>query len=304
MKVRKILFPTDFSRCAQQALQQASHWAREYAAELHLLHAMVLLQDYSARLPNRKEINEQLQNVAAAHLSETAQALQQENLNVKQALIRGISTAPAILGYAKENDIDLIVMGTHGRRGLGHLFLGSVAEEVVRLAPCPVLTIRERETPAPVKAVKHILVPVDFSEYAQQALAYAKQIAAAYQARLQLLHVVEKAIHPAFYMGTGPSVLVYQPELKDRAKEEMRKLLRETKGPEVAADLHVFEGYAARDLISFAETYASDLIVIATHGRTGFEHMLMGSVTEKVVRRAPCPVFTVRAFGKSLLSDN
>jgi nucleotide-binding universal stress UspA family protein len=81
----------------------------------------------------------------------------------------------------------------------------------------------------------------------------------------------------------------------------MKRLLRETKGPEVPAGLYVVEGYAAGDIVSFAENYASELIVIATHGRTGLEHMLLGSVTEKVVRRAPCPVFTVRAFGKALV---
>jgi nucleotide-binding universal stress UspA family protein len=301
MKLRKILFPTDFSRCAQQALGHAVHWAREYDAELHVLHALALLQDYSVRLPNKKEINEQLQHLAAEHMSETIQALPHDEVDVRQALVRGISMAPAILGYASENDIDLIVMGTHGRRGLGHLFLGSVAEEVVRLASCPVLTIRERETPMPVEVMKRVLVPVDFSEHAQQALAYAKQIASAYKARLQLLHVVEEVIHPACYMATGPSILTIQPELKDRAKLEMKKLLRETKGPETAADIHVIEGHAARDLINFAQSHGSDIIVIATHGRTGFEHMFMGSVTEKVVRRATCPVFTVRAFGKSLL---
>jgi len=277
------------------------HWARESGAELHSLHAMVPLQDYSARLPNKKEINAQLKDLAAGQMSETIKALQHDDLKIKQAMVRGISTAPAILGYAQEHDLDLIIMGTHGRRGLGHLFLGSVAEEVVRLAPCPVLTIREREAPAPVEVMKHILVPVDFSEHAQQALAYAKQIAAAYGARLQLLHVVEQVIHPACYMATGPSVLVFQPELRDRAKLEIKKLLRETKGPEVMADIHVIEGYAARDILNFAESHDSDLIVIATHGRRGLEHMLLGSVTEKVVRRAPCPVFTVRAFGKSLV---
>jgi nucleotide-binding universal stress UspA family protein len=81
----------------------------------------------------------------------------------------------------------------------------------------------------------------------------------------------------------------------------METLLQKAKGPEVAADLHVIEGHAAADIVRFAESHHSDLIVIATHGRTGIEHMLLGSITEKVVRRAPCPVFTVRTFGKSLV---
>jgi nucleotide-binding universal stress UspA family protein len=301
IKLNRILWPTDFSRCAKQALGHAVHWAKEYGAELHALHAAVLLQNDSNDFPNEEAVNKQLKDLAAHQLSSTIQALQGDDLNIKQSQVRGISTAPAILGYARENNIDLIVMGTHGRRGLGHLFLGSVAEEVVRLASCPVLTIREQKTPAPVKAMKHILVPVDFSEPGQRALVYAKEIAAFYGARLQLLHVIEEAIHPAFYMANGASVFAFQPELKSRAEAEMKKLLKATKGPEVAAALHVVEGRAAIDIVNFAEKNQTDLVVIATHGRTGIEHMLLGSVTEKVVRRAPCPVFTVRAFGKSLV---
>jgi len=159
------------------------------------------MQDDSYHLLNHEEIDRQLKDLASSHLSSTIRALQTDDLVIKQANVRGISTAPAILEYAKENDIDLIVIGTHGRRGLGHLFLGSVAEEVVRLSAAPVLTIREREEPKPVTMMKQILVPLDFSNF-------------------------------------------------------------------------------------FAQENNSDLIVIATHGRTGIEHMLMGSVTEKVVRRA------------------
>jgi nucleotide-binding universal stress UspA family protein len=295
------MWPTDFSRCAKQALGHAVYWAGKHGAELHALHATVLLQDDPSHLPNREEINQQLKDLAKHQMSSTIQALQTSDLKIKQAQVRGISTAPAILGYAKENDIDLIVMGTHGRRGLGHLFLGSVAEEVVRLASCPVLTIRERETPAPVEVMKHILVPVDFSGPGQQALVYAKQIAAFYNARLQLLHVVEEFIPPTFYMASGSSIFAFKPELKARAEQEMKKLLKEAKGPEVAADFHVIEGHAAIEIVNFAESRQTDLIVIATHGRTGIAHTLLGSITEKVVRRAPCPVFTVRVFGKSLV---
>jgi nucleotide-binding universal stress UspA family protein len=80
----------------------------------------------------------------------------------------------------------------------------------------------------------------------------------------------------------------------------MERLYKESAGPEVDASLHVLEGYATRDIVEFAGNNESDLIVIATHGRTGIKHLLLGSVAEKVVRMAPCPVFTVKGFGKSL----
>lgn len=301
LKIKRILWPTDFSRCAKQASGHAVHLAREYDAELHVLHALVLLQDDVHVLPNKDEINKQLKELAGSHMSASMRGLQSGDLKVKQAYARGISTAPAILLYARENDIDLIVMGTHGRRGLGHLFLGSVAEEVVRLAPCPVLTIREREAAAPVESMKRILVPVDFSEHAEQALVYAKEMAAFYNARLQLLHIIEEFIPPTFYMTTGISTIRFSTELKIKTHEAMIELLQKTKGPKVEADFHVIEGNAAHDIADFAKEKNSDLIVISTHGRTGLEHLLMGSVTEKIVRWAPCPVFTVRTFGKSLI---
>ena len=80
-------------------------------------------------------------------------------------------------------------------------------------------------------------------------------------------------------------------------------MLKETKGADVTAELHVIEGHAAKDIINFASTHDSDLIVMPTHGLTGIEHFLLGSVAEKVVRQAPCPVFTVKSFGKSLIKE-
>jgi nucleotide-binding universal stress UspA family protein len=227
--------------------------------------------------------------------------LQTDEVKIKQAYRCSISTAPEILLYAKENEVNLIVMGTHGRRGLGYLFLGSVAEEVVRMAPCSVLTIRERKESLPAEAVERILVPVDFSAFSKTALAYAKEMAVAYRARLQLLHVVEEVIHPAYYRAIGPSIFTFKPDLRATVEQEMRNLLKETKGPETAADFYVIEGHAAHAIVNFAKSFNSDLIVISTHGTTSLVHTFRGSVTEKVVRTAHCPVLTVSAFGKSLL---
>jgi len=118
---------------------------------------------------------------------------------------------------------------------------------------------------------------------------------------LQILHVIEETVLPAFYVGTGESFYSLVPGLEVKAKMALESLLKETKGPKVTTDLHIIEGRAGRDIVKFAASHGADLIVIATHGLTGIEHLLLGSVTEKVVRMAPCPVLTVKAFGKSLL---
>lgn len=305
MTVKKILFPTDFSRCAEQAQAHALYLAQEYGAELHMLHANAALEyaphDLREHFPNYEEVTAQLRELALRHMSAAFSAHEAAEVGVKQVYQNGVSVAPVILTYASEHDIDLIVMGTHGRRGLGHLLLGSVAEEVVRTAMCPVLTIRERKVSAPAEQFERILVPVDFSDHSRQALLSAKALAENYGARLQLLHVVEDLRYPSFYMAERFAYFDIRPDVVTRAQQELEQFFREREGPKVAADLHVIEGGAAHEIVKFTEKHASDLIVIATHGLTGLEHFLMGSVAENVVRRAPCPVLTVKTFGKSLL---
>ncbi len=192
-------------------------------------------------------------------------------------------------------------MGTHGRRGIGHLFLGSVAEEVVRLSPVPVFTIRETERPKPIKNFEKILVPIDFSEHSKTALAHAKSIAESYNASLQLLHVIEEPVHPALSIAGKSSIFDIVPDLKADCRKRIEKMIRETKGHDIKSEIFIIVGKASTDIIRFADENNTDLIVIATHGLTGIEHLLMGSVAEKVVRMSSCPVFTVKAFGKHLI---
>lgn len=285
---------------------EALYLTKEYRAELHLIHVALPFEydpnNPTLKLPSLDELQKQLKSIAAQQMASLATHKEIKKAKIVEAELPGFSIAPTVLGYAKENDVDLIAMGTHGRRGLGHLFLGSVAEEVVRLAPCPVLTIRESKEPKPVGDVKRILVPIDFSRHAVEALAHAKELARTYGATLQVLHIIEEVVHPSFYVTGKSSLLEWMPEIKGESKKEMGRLLERAPGPEVATELFVEEGRAASDVVKFAKDHESDLIVIATHGLTGLQHLLIGSVAEKVARMAHCPVFTVKAFGKSLIT--
>jgi nucleotide-binding universal stress UspA family protein len=299
--VNKILFPTDSSRCADQAFTHAVHLARKFQAEIHMLHAIVLSSpaDY---FRNTEEIYQQLKEIAIAQMTSLVETNKANDLKIEKVAVPAVSAGTMITGYTSEYDIDLIIMGTHGRRGLGHLLLGSITEEVVRSASCPVLTIRESKDLQPAEKLEHILVPIDFSEHSKKSLVYAKELAASYGARLQLLHIVEEPIYPPFYLVSKISPIGHKPDIEDKSKEELERLLRETPGPEVAADIYVTDGRAANSIVKFAQSNSTNMIVIATHGLTGFEHMLLGSVAEKVVRFASCPVFTVKSFGKSLIN--
>ncbi|NHZ73783.1 MAG: universal stress protein [Nitrospirae bacterium] len=306
MRIRRILFPTDFSNTAKQALTHALFLAEQFEAELHMLHAVILHEsdprDPDRHFPEPSDILNRLVEIADSEMAEIMRQHESRTFTIREAKVRGYSAGEVILEYAKEHDIDLVVMGTHGRRGPARLFLGSVAEEVVRHASCPVLTLREAESPRTIEAMEKILVPVDFSPYSEEALSYAKELATLYGAGLQLLHTIEEPAYPYFYNpGVTFSPIEHLEALRVKAEEAMDKLLAETKGPEVPAERFVATGRPSSEIAGFAEEHGSDMVVIATHGLTGLERLLVGSTAEHVVRLAPCPVFTVKSFGKSLI---
>jgi nucleotide-binding universal stress UspA family protein len=304
LTIKRILYPTDFSECAGHALPHTLHLAETYGAEIHLLHALVMHEadpvTLSHRLPDVEDLYKVLEEHAETQMRSAVEEHGGAGFSVKSVQVRAISAANAILDYAAENEVDLVVMGTHGRRGLRRLLLGSVTEEVVRLAPCPVLTVPERGDGASPGHVERIVVPVDFSEHAELALSYAMHLAEAYGAQLDVLHVVDEVVYPDFYPPIVPSGGSITEELRDQALQKMKGLLSAFEGAEAKAAVHVRAGRAAPEIADFAEDQAADLLVIASHGLTGISHVLLGSVTEMLIRRAPCPVLTVKAFGRQL----
>lgn len=301
MNVKKILLPTDFSDCCKEAFDYAVYWAQHFDAELHMLHAIVLHEEGTKAPVQMFENTQQyIEKAATTEMTRLVHQLESNSLKVRKVQKRGISVAPVVLEYAEENEIDLIVLGTHGRRGIQRLLLGSVAEEVVRLAPCPVMTIRASETARKPDSVKNILVPIDFSEHSRQSLAAAGQIATIYGAKIQVLHVIQETVHPSFYVTGKTSVFDLVPDIRKKATEALKKAVHESVGAAVEADLFVREGRPSAEITKSVTDYRSDLIVIATHGLTGIESMMVGSAAERVVRMAPCPVLTVKSFGKKI----
>lgn len=297
LRIRKVLFPTDFSTCAEYAYVHAAHLARQFQAELHVLNVAV---PYEAD-PNDPMAHYALHREDLVTWTDARNTDDKPGPRLIHTQMRMVSPAMGILSYSAEYGIDLIVMGTHGRRGLDRLFLGSVAEEVVRLATCPVFTVHAHPgmLEAHPESVRRILVPIDFSDSSALSLAYAGELASTYNARLDLLHVVQEAVLPTAY-GIEP-VSISANEIVSRSRDSLADLASRIPNLPAAVAYHVFVGNPARDIITFAQESKADLIVIATHGLTGLKRMLLGSVTEKVVRTSPCPVFTVKSFGKSLL---
>jgi nucleotide-binding universal stress UspA family protein len=202
----------------------------------------------------------------------------------------------AIMDQAIAKQAELIVMGTRGRRGFARLVLGSVAEAVVREAPCPVLTVPPQSSPGAADAVtfKRILCPVDFSPSALQALELALDLARQADGRVTLLHAVEWLAEEQPRALTHFDVPEYRRHIASEAEERLRTLVAGESRTWVDIGDAVVFGRAHREILRAAAAKPADLIVMGAQGRGGVDLALFGSTTQQVVRGAACPVLTVR----------
>lgn len=300
LSIDDLLVARDFSSVSDRAVRYALDLAARTGATLHILHAEVLHEDSDDQgqspAVNLSSFREELREKGDV----SAEAL--DAVSIEEVVRRDVSAGPAIMSYAAETGVDLVALGTHGRRGPSRILLGSVAEEVVRRAEQPVLTVRGEEdghASCSPGVIDRILAPVDFSEYSQEALRTAKEWATLYDASVDALHVVAKQIHPTFYAGGVDSIYDMEPDIEQKVQARLEDFVSDTNGPDVDVRSHVTVGNAAPDIVEFTEDHQVDLVAMSTHGHTGLDRFLLGSVAEKIVRHAKCPVFTTKAFSKS-----
>ena len=286
-----ILAATDFSETAECASNFARELSRRFQAQLHLLHVIVILDD-----PHIEEnLRHRLEELVASGDDARRKDLEngpddQPGLEVTPHMVRGLAPAEVIVETASNLGSELIVMGTHGRRGLSHLLLGSVAERVVRTSKVPVLTVRAS---ADIELPKNpkILVPHDFSEASADAVQRAAAWAEALEAEITLLHVVEPVVYPEFY-----SVDVLSDDLMERLVERSERALAtaaEKLLGNIKARTQVEVGRAASTIVDYADPDHYDVVVMATRGLSGLEQVLLGSVAESVLRRCEIPLLAV-----------
>lgn len=206
-----------------------------------------------------------------------------------------------VVTAAQAEESDLIVVGTKGKTGLAHVLLGSTAERVIRGAPCPVLTVRTDQTdaereegalPEPI-VLERILVPVDFSECSLDAVEYAAVVAQQAKASLMLLHVLEPVSYGLdFTLGHSRT----REQVRETWTKRLEELASSLKMAGIPVEVQLRGGVQADSILDSAQTLPCDLIVMGTHGRRGISHAYSGSVAEAVLRKAHCPVLTVRSL--------
>ncbi len=290
MRLEKILFPTDFSETADHAFKQAVALAIAHQAKLHVFHSILLHSEDPRHLQTvLKGYAEHVEKEALDLLQKASGALEGKGLQVEFSTSRAFSPYEAIAEKADEFSPDLIVMGTHGRGGVGKLLLGSVAEKVLRHAPCNVLTLRKEAAIAGESdGLQRVLVPVDFTDFSRRALSTARTLVSD-KGSLTVVHVVANPIHPSFYAGGITELFQLDPELPSRIKTNLEEWLGDQPG-----EIIVTEGDASTEILKAAEKSRAEIIVMGTRGLSGLDHILMGSVTERVVQTAKVPVFTTK----------
>lgn len=299
--LKHILCPVDFSDCSDHAVAAAVDLAKRFDATLELLHVMQTTAyvmplspislaggpplDYMRDLPDR--LNKQLDRLRARISSDFP--------NVTTCLREGVVHS-IVVNRAAEIGADLVVIGTHGHTGLTHLLLGSVAERVVRLSACPVLTVGPGGVGAEAGSVatpKKIVCPIDFSPPSFHALDHAISFARATGAELHITHVI-----PLLAYALASKEPVDDPGFEARLRKDVTEQLEALKAKHGDATLTVtvssVNGAPYEGIQRVVAEQKATMVVIGTHGHTGLDRFLLGSVAEKVVRTSHVPVLAVR----------
>jgi nucleotide-binding universal stress UspA family protein len=290
MQLRAILVPTDFSPHADLALEAARELARRSGARLELLHAFHLPPEAVPHLTDAAL--QRMRAEAGAELESRCARARESGLAADARWVEA-PPAHAIPEAAAKIAADLIALGSHGRTGMRYALLGSVAARVARVAPCPVLTLKQR--PKAVWPPRRIAVAMDFSDASRRALVCARDLARLHgPCHLVLVHA--RYVPPdlaAVIAEHGPALLAAD----ERAARELETLLCELQDAGLSAEYVCENGHPAEVLQRVAARVGADLIALGTHARQGLSRLLLGSVAEHVLRSASCAVLTVGPAG-------
>lgn len=274
----RILVPTDMSAFSDLALRYALNFNERLGSKITLLHAEEIswlaadhpVGYYFENVPEaRTALTKQLREYAASHVPAAAGAT---------TLFEDEAPELAILRIARDINADLIIMGTHGRRGIRRAILGSVTEYVLRETDIPVITVNPALfTPEGAIGIRTVLCPVNFTEIAREALAQASAIAESFAAQLVVMHVCE---------GGEP-----------RLFSDVQKQFGIWVDPQVRANTRykeiVVHGHAAEQVLAVADQIGADLVVIGAQHKRFADATVIGSTTEKISRFAKRAVMTV-----------
>ncbi len=289
-RIEKILLSTDGSEYSEGAIREAINLAKKCSSKLTALSVIDTNPEFDVLAPQIVEKKEK----AARQTLDTVQArARQEGVNCDTVVHEGEEPYKYIVDEAIKSKSTMIVMGRRGRTGLKRLVMGSVTARVIGHAPCNVLVVPK----AAQLEFKNILVATDGSKYSDAAASEALGLAKRNGSALTVISVVpSELMTPADIDFTiTQRELIAEKEMREAEKNA--KAVKEAAQKEgVAVKAFVLSGRPAEAIIETAQEKKADLIVLGSHGRTGVERLLMGSVAERVIVLASCPVLVVKGM--------
>lgn len=299
--IKEILFPTDFSPHSIATFALAADIAVWHDAVLHVLHVVQDSPLFANKEFDSGKIAKEAEDTLRTSFWHRLPVQLQTDRRFKPLVLLGYNEADIIVEYGESHGIDLVVMATHGRRGLIHpLGLGGTAGNVLRRVKTAALTWHPpaQQVDHPEwKPPTHILVPVDFSDQTHEALRIAKIWAGHYNASLSVIFVAEERIVPIFNDTLIPSIYVMKPdeEQLEHVGDSLSQLFHSIEGPTVTPTFHVRKGHPANEILTFIDDEEVDLVIMSSHGHTAGRQFSMGSTADKIARKARCAVYTNRA---------
>lgn len=291
MRFKRILIPLDGSELAEAALAPALALAEALSADIVLLRVVIPL---SIKLdPDLyQRVIDSGQKLAKVYLN----SIQSRSLFSSTSLERETfvgKAAESIIDYAQENEIDLIVMSSHGRAGISRWVYGSVADKVLHQAACAIAIIHP-QVETELFAHKRILVPLDGSMRAEQALEPALKLAQAVSAELVLLRVTIMPQMPVELVVGWPGIEAVTNAAEQEARDYLQRVRESLTSGRIQINTHISASPVAESIIDLADKLQVDLIVMSSHGRSGIGRWVFGSVTEKTLRGAHCATLVIR----------
>ncbi len=305
MNIQSILVPVDFSPHADQALNHAVFWAETIGARLTVLHVNTLFgerHNYNELVKKYDEVIKKEEEEARQWMEAHQRNIAQKRLDVHYDIIRAARPATAIMDYATKHKIDLMFMGTHGWSGSPGLLIGDVLDKILRLSDIPVITVHKDH---PIKDIKKILAPIDFSKYSEKVVKDAEVLANLFDAEVHLMYVIEKENAQSFQWLDDVRLLLkdVDDEIVERVQNELERFKTPGLTHRVVDVVRVGRPYEQIDL--YAREQAIDLIIMAIRGYSRFEYFWsFGSNTERVVKMAPCPVLVTGRKKHDAISEN
>jgi nucleotide-binding universal stress UspA family protein len=297
VEIKRILCTTDFSDFSNHAVPYGIALAREFNAKLYLCHVIDLS---SAAIYGEAvlALEEQQARMTKFALGELSKLIGPRSITWEPLVTLG-NPAVEVARLAEERGIDLAIAASHGRSGLKRVLIGSVTERLMRTLPCPLLVVRSPEhgfvTPADQEIkLKQILVGYDFSPDSDLALAYGLSLAQEFQATLHLVHVVVPPVYEDLAKPAAASPDKAQQDLRGQLRNRLVNLVPEEARAWCTPVPTLLAGSPHEELVKHAVVNNMDLIILGVRGHGLVERLLVGSTTERVIRRAPCPVLSVQ----------